>query len=49
MPSEDAAGKGGRDTHAEPRAPRLTKAEAAAFTAANLYALMAWLYEKPRT
>ena len=49
MPSEDAAGKSGRDARVEPPAPRLTKAEAAAFSAANLYALMAWLYEKPRT
>lgn len=48
MATQDAAAKAGPDVRAKPPAPRLTKPEAAAYTAANLYALMAWLYDKPR-
>lgn len=49
MPTQDAAGKTAREVRTEAPAPRLSQAEAIAYTATNLYALMAWLYDKPRT
>lgn len=41
----DGKERGGRN---DPPPPRLTTAEATAYTAANLYALMTWLYVKPQ-
>lgn len=45
---QTAAERKGRDGRIDPPAPRLTPAEVSAYTAANLYALMAWLYVKPQ-
>lgn len=46
---QEAAGQQGRNVRAEPPAPRLSKTEATVYTAANLYTLMAWLYDRPQT
>lgn len=49
MAPQKVAGQQGRDARPESPVSRLTTAEATAMTAANLYSLMTWLYEKPRS
>lgn len=45
---KQAAEQHGRDVRSNSPAPRPNTADVPAQTAANLYALMAWLYDKPK-
>lgn len=45
---KQAAEQRGPNIRKNPPAPKLTTADVTAHTAANLYALLAWMYDKPK-